>query len=198
MPLKLLALLLFSALLLACQPAEAPTEPPTTAGENASPAANAEGAALELNWEDLIPPGYEEQVLASQQQLAELDDLDPRAIELMKKLREQLAAAPVVPALDNSLVKIPGFVVPLISDGDQLKQFLLVPYYGACIHEPPPPANQTLLVDVPQGTRIRAAFDTVWVTGRLKVVKSDTDLAVAGYQLTAAQVETYQSPLLQE
>ncbi len=198
MPLKRLALLLFSALLLACQPAEAPTEPPTTAAENASPAASAEGAALELNWEDLIPPGYEEELLVSQMQLAELDDLDPRAIELMKKLREQLAAAPVVPALDNSLVKIPGFVVPLVSDGDQLKQFLLVPYYGACIHEPPPPANQTLLVDVPQGTRIRAAFDTVWVTGRLKVVKSDTDLAVAGYQLTATQVDTYQSPLLQE
>lgn len=198
MPLKRLALLLFSALLLACQPAEQSAEPPTTAAENASPAASAEGAALELNWEDLIPPGYEEELLVSQMQLAELDDLDPRAIELMKKLREQLAAAPVVPALDNSLVKIPGFVVPLVSDGDQLKQFLLVPYYGACIHEPPPPANQTLLVDVPQGTRIRAAFDTVWVTGRLKVVKSDTDLAVAGYQLTATQVETYQSPLLQE
>lgn len=196
MPLRTLTLLLFNALLLACQPAETPTTPAATA--NAAPAVSAEGAALELNWEDLIPPGYEEELLVSQMQLAELDDLDPRAIELMKKLREQLAAAPVVPALDNSLVKIPGFVVPLVNDGNQLKQFLLVPYYGACIHEPPPPANQTLLVDVPQGTRIRAAFDTVWVTGRLKVVKSDTDLAVAGYQLTATQVETYQSPLLQE
>lgn len=196
MSLKQLLLSLSSGLLLACQPAEQAATTTPAAAATAAPAAST--AALELNWEDLIPPGYEEQLLADQMQLAELDDLDPRAIELMKKLREQLAAAPVVPALDNSLVKIPGFVVPLASDGDKLMQFLLVPYYGACIHEPPPPANQTLLVDVPQGTRIRAAFDTVWVTGRLKVVKSDTDLAVAGYQITAEQVETYQSPLLQE
>lgn len=41
--------------------------------------------------------------------------------------------------LDNQDVRIPGFVVPLEGDAKKITAFLLVPYFGACIHVPPPP-----------------------------------------------------------
>jgi hypothetical protein len=65
-----------------------------------------------------------------------------------------------------------------------------VPFYGACIHVPPPPANQTVLVEAATGVtvQIRQAFDTVWVTGRLAAHRTDTGLAKAGYTLTATEV----------
>ena len=42
--------------------------------------------------------------------------------------------------MDGQLIKIPGFIAPLDwADETELKEFLLVPYFGACIHLPPPP-----------------------------------------------------------
>ena len=68
-----------------------------------------------------------------------------------------------------------------------------MPFYGACIHVPPPPANQTVLVEAATGVtvQIRQAFDTVWVTGRLAAHRTDTGLAKAGYTLTATEVSPY-------
>ncbi|MEW8586064.1 MAG: DUF3299 domain-containing protein, partial [Candidatus Thiodiazotropha sp.] len=101
--------------------------------------------------------------------------------------------APVVESLDGKRIKLPGFVVPIEGDGKKLTEFLLVPYYGACIHVPPPPANQTVYVKVPKGdAKIREAFDTVWVSGILSAKSFDSDLATAGYQIEAEEVTPYE------
>ncbi len=144
----------------------------------------------EIDWDNLVPEDYRaDAILDKYGDFSELDDEDPRMKEIMQELEAAFNAAPVVEKLDGKKIKIPGFVVPLEGDGKKISEFLLVPYYGACIHVPPPPANQTVYVKVPKGdAKIRNAFDTVWVYGTLSAKSFDSDLATAGYQLEAVKV----------
>jgi len=70
-------------------------------------------------------------------------------------------------------------------DARSVKELLLVPFVGACIHVPPLPSNQVIHVMALTGFKFRDLFDPVWVTGRLTVMQSSTDLADAGYALAA-------------
>jgi uncharacterized protein len=99
------------------------------------------------------------------------------------------AQAPVVAGLDGKRLHIGGYVVPLDFEATRVKEFLLVPFVGACIHVPPPPANQIVYVKAEQGFEVRGLFDPVWVTGTLRVTPAFTGLAEAGYSLDAEKVE---------
>ena len=148
----------------------------------------------EIDWDLLIPQDYRaDAILDKYGDFTELDDEDPRVKEIMQELEAAFKAAPIVESLDGKKIKIPGFVVPLEGDGKKISEFLLVPYYGACIHVPPPPANQTIYVRVPTAdAKIRNAFDTVWVTGTLSAKSFESDLATAGYQLEASEVTAFE------
>jgi hypothetical protein len=150
--------------------------------------------AQELVWDEMIPADYRpDKIMAQFGDISELEDDDPRAQKILDELEKAWSAAPVVESLDGKKVKLPGFVVPLEGDGEKLSEFLLVPYYGACIHVPPPPANQTVYVKVPEAdAKIRRAFDTVWVTGILSAKPFSNDLATAGYQIVAEEVIPYE------
>ena len=96
----------------------------------------------ELQWSDLIPPGAPPPpppvALHDLSQLA-----DALEAEAGPAAMQQSPAAPVVEALDGVQVKLPGYIVPLdMSEEGRVTEFLLVPYFGACIHVPPPPSNQ--------------------------------------------------------
>jgi uncharacterized protein len=97
--------------------------------------------------------------------------------------------APVVAELDGKRVRIGGYVVSLDFDATKVKEFLLVPFVGACIHVPPPPANQIVYVKSEPGFEVTGMFDPVWVTGILKATTAHTGLAEAGYSLVAEKVE---------
>ncbi|MET0072584.1 MAG: DUF3299 domain-containing protein [Candidatus Thiodiazotropha sp.] len=148
----------------------------------------------ELNWDAMIPEDYRpDKIMAQFGDINALEDDDPRAQQILDELEAAWKEAPVVESLDGKRVKLPGFVVPIEGDGKKLTEFLLVPYYGACIHVPPPPANQTVYVKVPKGdAEIREAFDTVWVSGVLSAKSFDSDLATAGYQIEAEEVTAYE------
>lgn len=148
-------------------------------------------AARTLEWDDLMPADFDPGAPFKDIDIASLSDDDSRAQELMAKLRKLWDEAPVVAALDGARIRLPGFAIPLETDGQTASRFLLVPYIGACIHVPPPPLNQTVLVEAPTGARIQRVFDPVWVTGRLTVQRADTDLANAGYTLIATEVRPY-------
>ncbi|WP_301721616.1 DUF3299 domain-containing protein [Pseudidiomarina terrestris] len=135
----------------------------------------------ELEWKNLIPEGYTPPPVRSQAYY----DMNPEA------MGQPELNAPVVAALDGQKVRIPGFVVQLQAEDSKVTEFLLVPYEGACIHVPPPPPNQVLLVTYPEGYPIRQAFNPVWVEGTIKVERADGELAVVGYQLEAATVTPY-------
>jgi hypothetical protein len=95
----------------------------------------------------------------------------------------------VVRRFDGERVRIGGYVVPLAFDGVKVVMFLLVPYAGACIHVPPPPANQIIYVIAKEGIELGGdQFRAVSVTGTMKAVELSTALADAGYQIVADQV----------
>ncbi len=165
--------------------------------ESAGPASATSSAipAEEIDWDRLIPVEWQPETLLEDfdlDALDEMDDEDPRALELMDKLMALWADAPVVEELDGLRVRLPGFVVPLELDARKMSEFLLVPYYGACIHVPPPPANQTIHVVAPEGREyVGELFDTVWVTGTLRVIPTSSDLAEAGYRIDVTEIEPY-------
>jgi hypothetical protein len=109
-------------------------------------------------------------------------------------MREAWDNAPTNPALVGQAVRLPGFVVPLEDTKDGLKEFLLVPYFGACIHSPPPPANQ--IVHVLPRTPVKGfrSMDTVWVSGPLATVRTDSYMGASGYRIEATEVVRYEQP----
>ena len=100
-------------------------------------------------------------------------------------------------SLKGKKVRIPGFVSPLDTNGEFVGDFLLVPYYRSCIHSPPPPINQTVMVSPGEGKSISLSkiSKPVWVVGEIQVDQITTDLATAGYQIRNAQIEAYIQPV---
>ncbi len=68
----------------------------------------------------------------------------------------------------ESRVRIGGFVVPLTDAFQDIREFLLVPDSMSCIHVPPPPSNQMLLVRFRNPIDPQLAFGPVWVFGDVK------------------------------
>ena len=95
----------------------------------------------------------------------------------------------IVSELNGQNVSIGGYVVPLDFDATTVKEFLLVPFVGACIHVPPPPANQIIYVKTDKGFEVGGQFDPVTVTGKISTTVAFTGLADAGYTLAADSVE---------
>lgn len=169
---------------------ELATNPPA---KPASDTALSTGDTREVEWDALIPDDYRPDKLMSEYSIDELSDDDPRAAEMMEKLRELWDEAPVREDLDGQQIKLPGFIVPVEADENESTGFLLVPYYGACIHVPPPPANQTVYVVTETGKGTKPdLFDVVWVTGTMSVKRIENDIAEAGYTLYASEVAPYE------
>jgi uncharacterized protein len=96
---------------------------------------------------------------------------------------------PVVQTLNGQRVQIGGYIVPLDFDATTVKEFLLVPFVGACVHVPPPPANQIIFVKSATGIPVGKVFDPIYVTGKMSVSFTSTGLADAGYSIDADRVE---------
>ena len=148
----------------------------------------------DLEWEDLMPEGWDP--LAGLDALAgddvqALSDDSTRAIELFNAYQEAIRSAPVVGELDGQRVRLPGFMVPLDFEGTETSEFLLVPYFGACIHVPPPPSNQIVYVKTVAGYPMRELFDPVWVTGVIRTEAHLNEVGDAGYTMRATIIEPY-------
>ena len=146
----------------------------------------------EIDWEDLVPAGSSVTDLLDKYDITNLSDTDPKAIKILNELREAWDKSPVVTELDQEQVKIPGFMVPLEFDDDSIVRFLLVPYFGACIHVPPPPSNQIVLVETSGlGTEMENLYDAVWVSGTLSIERTTSEMGSAGYRLDAEEIALY-------
>jgi len=149
------------------------------------------GGARQIEWDHLMPADWDPMKGVQVLSLASMEDGDPRAIEALDRLKRAWNEAPVVPAMDKQRVVIAGFAVPLDAEGTSVHELLLVPYFGACIHTPPPPANQVIHVILPKPAKGMRMMDTVWVTGTLHVATADTSLGPSGYQLDGESVAPY-------
>lgn len=98
---------------------------------------------------------------------------------------------PAITQLTGRPVRIPGFIVPLEDLQDKAKEFLLVPYYGACVHTPPPPPNQMVFVELVGGPRSLTLFDPVWVEGELHVERVNSPYGAVSYTMTGQRITRY-------
>ena len=147
-----------------------------------------------ITWDDLLPTHWANEIklqMAAVGRLGFLVDGSEQANEAMQQLRKKWDNAPIDPTHINSAIRIAGYVVSLDANRKQISEFLLVPYFGACIHLPPPPANQIILVRFKKPTSKLASMDTVWVQGMLREARVDTGLAVTGYTLEGSISEPY-------
>lgn len=154
-------------------------------------------SVTEINWDELIPEGFTPvpspvNNMSREQQDKLFDGSEESAIEIAE-IEKMMAYAPVVTSLDGLRVKLPGYVVPLDFDGQsKMKEFLLVPYYGACIHTPPPPANQLVHANAKTEIEVTDTYMPVWAYGTLSTETVKSNLGEAGYRLKVERVEPYE------
>lgn len=151
-----------------------------------------------LKWDELMPADY---VLTLSDLLGDfdidlnnfdiIDDYSPEADAMMDNMLQVLASAPAREDLDGMTIRIPGFVVPLEAEETRVFRFFLVPYFGACIHVPPPPANQIIDVHFEPGTEVENLWDAVWISGTLSVIKYSHAMGTSGYRLDAFAIEAF-------
>ena len=154
-----------------------------------------------LEWDNLMPPGYVESILEQSLQQTptessffDWDDNSDEAQKAYDELKAKLSTAPIVPELNNQYVRLAGFLVPLDFDFDTetFSEFLLVPYFGACIHVPPPPSNQVVY-----GTASKPLKETwldyaVWASGTLTTESASSEYAFAGYTMRGVEIVEYE------
>ncbi|MDF1669957.1 MAG: DUF3299 domain-containing protein [Roseovarius sp.] len=159
----------------------------------AAVAAAAAGAALpsrlrartarEITWDDLIPPGVPYSEIIGEGDMDEASDtwnpiFDANATKLNA-------------ALDGMFIRMPGYILPLEQSSEGVTEFVLVPYVGACLHVPPPPPNQLVLVQTPKPWPNNKLWEAIWVTGTMRAILQSTEVAETGYTLSAESLETY-------
>ncbi|MEM1149915.1 MAG: DUF3299 domain-containing protein [Pseudomonadota bacterium] len=147
----------------------------------------------ELGWEELLPEGEEERLAELyMQQMALLYGSSPIAEGSAADVAVQIGTFNTVPELNGVKVRIPGYTVPFDFSVDaQIREFLLVPYFGACLHAPPPPPNQTLYIKTDDPIQIRDLAQAVWIEGTLLTQTQESDLADAAYTIQMDRIETY-------
>ena len=150
-----------------------------------------------LAWEDLVPADWDPLRRFRERNAGRIDgsvrEGDPREAALMREMRELWDNAPTRSELNGAGVRLPGYVVPLERTAGDVREFLLVPYFGACIHSPPPPANRIVHV-VLATPRALKTMDTVWARGTLQARRHDSPWGMSGYRLDGVDVEAYAPP----
>jgi hypothetical protein len=152
-----------------------------------------------IEWNDLMPDPWVKEMskeMAALSKMSYLQDSSDEANKAMNAMRKKLDDAPIVKTQLNKKIRIPGYAVPLDAERSEKREFLLVPYFGACIHTPPPPANQIVLVRPTAQSKIKKmpeSMDVLWVEGELKEGRVSTSQGVSGYMLEAISIAPYET-----
>jgi len=147
----------------------------------------------EIGWEELMPEGEEERLAQLyQQQMAMLYSGGPIAEGSAADQMIQIGTFNTVKELNETKVRIPGYTVPFEYGANaEISEFLLVPYYGACLHAPPPPPNQTVFAMTDEPIKLRNLAQAVWIEGTIFTQTQESELADAAYTIRVDRVETY-------
>ncbi len=207
---------LFALCLSACQPTvETNGAAPTGQSQEISETKSAQAPSAEIEilaWKDLMPEGedqrleelyaefyqereqkYREQLTLSQAAKAGSDLISLIDEGSAQDTMEQIGTYNVVEDLDGLHVRLPGYVVPLdFNAASAYDEFLLVPYFGACLHTPPPPPNQIVFVKSAKAAKISDINEPVWIEGLMKTGKFGSDLGNSAYELTLSKLEPYE------
>lgn len=154
----------------------------------ATGSARAAADPIELEWDDLIP---EDGRASFFDQMTEDFGITQQG-ELSSPFEPQDRKVPMETKYNGKRVRLPGYMVPIAYEGTGVTQLLLVPYVGACIHVPPPPPNQIVMVTAKEPYEVTGYFEAVFVTGHITTMAVETDLAEIGYVMTDAEIEPYE------
>jgi hypothetical protein len=172
----------------------APGLPPNLqAGSHAPPPEDRFAAALRAG-EAGIGNQATAEAMAREHAAASKDDIFTELTwdELYELDLETGKPSPLLAALDGQPVKLPGFMVPLDDAASTVSEFLLVPYAGACIHVPPPPANQIVHVTMVDGYAADVMWwDPIWVRGALHIDDVAHAFGKASYRMEGLHTDVH-------
>ncbi len=100
-------------------------------------------------------------------------------------------STPELQKLEGQIVKIPGFMVPLEDNSQSVSEFLLVPTPQACIHVPPPPPNQMVLVEMVGEEKAKPAFGPIWIYGKLSLTPKNHQYGTSSFSMKGLHIEAY-------
>jgi len=158
----------------------------------------------EIEWIQLMPKDDLDALLNPPESLYEitdgseqdsLDNLGTQSFENEqdKRYQKALSSVRVIESYNNKKLRIPGFIVPLESEeGKRISEFFIVPYFGACLHMPPPPPNQIIYVKFDQGVDLKSLYDAFWFEGTLTINTVENELGTSAYQLKLDNVLPYE------
>ncbi|MGE4073513.1 MAG: DUF3299 domain-containing protein [Lysobacterales bacterium] len=142
----------------------------------------AESTPRELDWLELMPKDEVDALMEA-----------PTVVHDGMFKAEQTGSFEVIKELDGSQVRIAGYIVPVEVDSDnQMSEFFIVPYFGACIHVPPPPPNQIILARLAKPIPVTEIYDAYWIEGTLNVETIKNDIAASAYTLSATKVTLWE------
>lgn len=176
--------------------------------DNTKETVKAEGATLPalefktVEWTDLMPKEDLDAILNPPDYLADIEDgsaEDQIDSELGNKItkpddryQQALVSTRVVSEMDGQAIRIPGFIVPLeFNENLDVTQFFLVPFFGACIHLPPPPPNQIIFIEYPEGLELKSPYQAFWISGIVKTSLLENEIATSAYSIKIQYVEDY-------
>lgn len=161
-----------------------------------------------LEWTDLLPQSDLDALMSGPEITHDTPELpiDSQISSQMRQAIEKAAdsayqkallSTDVKPELNDTQVRIPGFMVPLEFDDElRVTEFFVVPYFGACIHVPPPPPNQLIHVVYPKGFKLEDLYVPFWFQGLLKTELFSKDVgtgkAVSAYSMQVATIDEYE------
>ena len=130
-----------------------------------------------LEWQDLVPDGWEPPLVS--RAYDEVSDASVDETSVVKDLDRQLAA-------------LPGYMKPVVYEGNQVSEFLLVPYLPhqikAHAHLEP---NQMVYVYAMEPVVVEKPFDPIWVVGTVSLEAVMTDEGPAAYRIVDAVTTEY-------
>ena len=156
-----------------------------------------------IEWVDLIPTDDLDALQNPPSYIADLEDdsFEDQITNQLKnnlpdsktdRYQQALVSTNIIAAMDKRTIKLPGFVVPVEFDDEQtITEFFLVPYFGACIHTPPPPPNQIVYVYAPKGLNLENLYDPFWISGTMETTLVQNSMATAAYSLRMQSYEAY-------
>ncbi len=163
----------------------------------------ADSAYQEIEWADLIPEDDLNALMNPPQELFDIEDgseEDQISNDLFNALtaagdsryQQALVSTQVRSEYDQHKIRLPGFIVPVTLDENQVvTEFFLVPYFGACIHVPPPPPNQIIFSRFEKGITLDDLYTPYWIEGTLSTTLTENELATSAYSFSVDKMIVY-------
>lgn len=132
-----------------------------------------------------IEDGSEEDNMQTLSAKSKMDDKAKRFNEVLKSER-------IIKEFDGRNIRIPGFIVPLTSNNErEVVEFFIVPYFGACLHLPPPPPNQIIFGQWADGIELSDLSAPLWFEGKINIEKNSNEMGTSAYKLNLINVMPY-------